>query len=254
MGNARDFFTSSMADALLPSLRRSFEDVVYETLDERQVPTRTDFKELRDQQNALRGQLAGAAGGVKKLSDDVEGLEDKLGALEARITALESAQSRQADALAEALAARIGQRLDRLEARLAEPWLDARILRAREDAVAALNPRIEARLEKTALEPKLSALRDELAASLEQVNARLDALQRAAEPSPAASPAAPVAPDVQPAPPKVSQEPSSSGDARKLCRVPDCGEIARSKGFCARHYQLWRRGRLDGFPLDEGAA
>ena len=72
MSSARDFVTSSMADALLPSLKRSFEDVVYETLDQRAVPTRTDFKELRDQLNSLRGQLTGATAGVKKLADDVE--------------------------------------------------------------------------------------------------------------------------------------------------------------------------------------
>ena len=72
MSSARDFFTSSFADALLPSLKRSLEDVVYETLDQRQVPTRTDFKELRDQLNGLRGQLTGATAGVKKLADEAE--------------------------------------------------------------------------------------------------------------------------------------------------------------------------------------
>ncbi len=33
-----------------------------------------------------------------------------------------------------------------------------------------------------------------------------------------------------------------------LCKVPECDEAYRSKGFCARHYQQWRRGRLEAFP------
>lgn len=34
------------------------------------------------------------------------------------------------------------------------------------------------------------------------------------------------------------------------CQVADCTEKHRAKGFCARHYQQWRRGVLPGFPLD----
>ena len=32
------------------------------------------------------------------------------------------------------------------------------------------------------------------------------------------------------------------------CKVPGCNDPYRSKGFCGRHYQQWRRGRLEGFP------
>ena len=60
------------------------EDVIYETLDKRQVPNRTDFRELRDLVNGLRGQLQGATKGVKKLAEGNEvacphGCVDKLG-------------------------------------------------------------------------------------------------------------------------------------------------------------------------------
>lgn len=34
------------------------------------------------------------------------------------------------------------------------------------------------------------------------------------------------------------------------CRVPDCDEKHRAKGFCARHYQQWRRNALPDFPLN----
>ncbi|MBA2319600.1 MAG: hypothetical protein H0V89_00480 [Deltaproteobacteria bacterium] len=34
------------------------------------------------------------------------------------------------------------------------------------------------------------------------------------------------------------------------CRVPGCPEKHRAKGFCARHYQQWRRNALPGFPVE----
>ena len=48
MSTSRDFIASTLADALLPLFQRTMEDVVYETLDDRSVPTRADFKDLRD--------------------------------------------------------------------------------------------------------------------------------------------------------------------------------------------------------------
>ena len=129
MGTTRDFFASGLADTLLPLLRRSMEDTVYETLDDRQVPTRTDFKEVRDLVNALRGQVGGATKGIE----------------------------------------RVVARLDRLEARIAK-------------------------------------------------------LEEAVEQGLAQS------------------------TAPKVCKVPGCNAPVRSKGLCGRHYQQWRRGRLEGFP------
>jgi hypothetical protein len=35
--------------------------------------------------------------------------------------------------------------------------------------------------------------------------------------------------------------------AKGSCKVEDCGEGVRSKGFCSAHYQQWRRGTLKGF-------
>ena len=129
MGTTRDFLASGLADTLLPLLRRSMEDTVYETLYDRQVPTRTDFKEVRDLVNALRAQLGGATKGIE----------------------------------------RIVGKLDQLEARIAK---------------------LEA-----AVEQGLSA-----------------------------------------------------AAASTTCKVSGCDSPIRSKGFCGRHYQQWRRGRLEGFP------
>jgi len=123
-----DFITSGLADLLLPLLRRSMEDSVYETLDNRQIPTRTDFKEVRDLVNSLRGHVSGTTKAIE----------------------------------------RVVARLDELEERLKQ-------------------------LESQALQ-------------------------------------------------------TIPETATKVCKVPDCTNAVRSKGFCGRHYQQWRRGRLSGFP------
>ncbi len=130
MGTTRDFFVSSIGDILLPMFRRSMEDAVYETLDTRQIPTRTDFKEVRDLVNNLRGQVSGTTNGIE----------------------------------------RIMARIDQLEEKLDE-------------------------LEKSARE----------------------------------------------APPKPQA---------RTCKVEGCNEPYRSRGFCGRHYQQWRRGRLPGYEAD----
>ena len=82
MSTARDFIASTVADLLLPLLRNSTEDAVYETLEKRQVPTRTDFKEIRDLVNSLRGQVSGATNGIERIVARIEDLEARLDALE----------------------------------------------------------------------------------------------------------------------------------------------------------------------------
>ncbi len=98
MSSTTDFITATLADALLPFFRRPVEDVILETLDARQVPNRSDFKELRDLVNSLRGQLGGATTGVRKLAQRMEELEDRIDelteqveGLNTRIAALEGA-------------------------------------------------------------------------------------------------------------------------------------------------------------------
>lgn len=274
MSSARDFFTSSMADALLPSLKRSLEDVVYETLDQRQVPTRTDFKELRDQLNGLRGQLTGATAGVKKIAEDADGTADRIAALEARLADLDArladlGAAAQADLPAELkrqiddrlnaladdmtrrVAERLAQRLDRLEAHLSEAWLDAQLIRTRDEILGAVNPKLAARVETALLDSRLKRLTDEIEASAAAREAALRAEineLRSALSTPAPTPAQ-AAPAVEAPAYAANAEPT--GDAHKGCHVPGCTSPTRSKGFCARHYQLWRRGRLDGFPLED---
>ncbi|MED5372552.1 MAG: hypothetical protein VX899_16170 [Myxococcota bacterium] len=96
MGSTRDFLRSIATDAALPVTRQLLEDVVMETLNERQVPTRTDYQELRDVVNQMRGQASSAANGTKKLDKELEKLRAQVQALveqnqalQARIEALE---------------------------------------------------------------------------------------------------------------------------------------------------------------------
>ena len=90
MGSTKDFVAATVADAMLPWVRRPVEDVIYETIDRRQIPTRTDFKEIRDLVNNLRGQMTGATGGVKRLAESTEDLEERLDDLEDKLAALEA--------------------------------------------------------------------------------------------------------------------------------------------------------------------
>ena len=76
MGSTRDFISATLSDGMLPVLRRPVEDVIYETLDTRQIPNRTDFKELRDLVHSLRGQVSGIASGIRRLAEGAEQTND----------------------------------------------------------------------------------------------------------------------------------------------------------------------------------
>ena len=82
MGTTRDFFTASIGDSIMPALRRPMEDIIYETLDDRQVPTRTDFLELRDNVNALRSGNSSAKSAVERLTAKLDELEERINQLE----------------------------------------------------------------------------------------------------------------------------------------------------------------------------
>ncbi len=76
MGTVRDLVTSSIIDSALPYLRRGLEDVVYEVLDKREVPSRTDFLEQQQAHKRLKAEL----GRVRKR---VLALEKQLAAMQA---------------------------------------------------------------------------------------------------------------------------------------------------------------------------
>ncbi|MEY3210250.1 MAG: hypothetical protein RIT28_731 [Pseudomonadota bacterium] len=82
MGSTRDFLRSALTDALLPVTRQLLEDVVMELLTDRQVPSRSDFQDLRDLCNSLRGQVSASGALVKRAQTQVEELTAALAASE----------------------------------------------------------------------------------------------------------------------------------------------------------------------------
>ena len=57
MSSTRDFVVSALSDAALPTLKQVLEDVVMETLNAQQVPTRTDFKHIFDTPSDAAGHI-----------------------------------------------------------------------------------------------------------------------------------------------------------------------------------------------------
>jgi len=71
VGTTRDLITSSLVDSVLPYLERALEDVVYEVLDRRRVPTSTDLDELRKRQSELESRVGVLQKRVAELEDQL---------------------------------------------------------------------------------------------------------------------------------------------------------------------------------------
>ncbi len=99
MSSLSDFVKSVASDSLLPLLRQTFEDVVFEILNERKIPSRTDFTELRDLVNRMRGQTSSAASGAKKLGKRTDALDARLAELVEQVEAQQVTISELAEAL-----------------------------------------------------------------------------------------------------------------------------------------------------------
>jgi hypothetical protein len=97
------------------------------------------------------------------------------------------------------------------------------------------------RLEKS-LENLTSALAA-LKTEVEQAGTTAaDALERATSSSPAPKAKA-----------KAADAPKAAATAAtKVCKVGECETGVRARGFCAKHYQKWKRGTLGGYVGPEG--
>ena len=118
MGVTKDFIMATITDAMTPTFRRPMEDLIYETLDRRQIPTRTDFKELRDLVNNLRGQVSGSVQSVRALHSKIEYVEEQQDIseeLSTLLTPLEEQLEQLENTLAHFDAAQVLARLDTLE-------------------------------------------------------------------------------------------------------------------------------------------
>ena len=94
MGSTLDFLGATIADALSPRFRRPVEDIIYETIDRKQIPTRTDFTELRNTINSLRSQSTGAQKGIEKLKSGLDDIEESIHDLTTRLSDLEAQNKR----------------------------------------------------------------------------------------------------------------------------------------------------------------
>ena len=88
MSSLKEFVAGTIVDALVPLLRRPLTDVIVEVLDERKTPNRTEYQEVRNVVDDLRGKINRASRSTEP--DDLAGLATRLDALEARLQALES--------------------------------------------------------------------------------------------------------------------------------------------------------------------
>lgn len=78
LGTLREFLGSYASDLVLPAFRNTFEDVVYDVINEREIPNRTQFAEVRDLVNNLRGPVSSATTAIKKLEKRIEAIERRL--------------------------------------------------------------------------------------------------------------------------------------------------------------------------------
>ena len=90
MGSTMDFLGATIADALSPRFRRPVEDIIYETIDRKQIPTRTDFTELRNTIGSLRSQSTGAQKGIEKLKAGLDDVEEAIHDLNTQVVDLQS--------------------------------------------------------------------------------------------------------------------------------------------------------------------
>ena len=78
MGIAKDLLSSTLANKLAPTLRRHTEDLIYETLDRRQVPTHLDLKDIQKHVEDLQEALSSTQASLSLLKVQQESLEESI--------------------------------------------------------------------------------------------------------------------------------------------------------------------------------
>lgn len=272
MGTTRDFISSTLVDAMLPAIRRPVEDIVYETLDRRQVPSQNDFKEVRQLLHQLGDETDTRKRAVEQLSHHIDRIERRFQELEDVTRLAHALASRLSKLEATSLSvAQLDARLQNFSQTLPQPGitpaqLDARLADLEQRLTGqptVTTDQLDARLESLAqnitqnlpntavtpevLEARLAALAQKIPqlevrrADLESLEAKIpqslitpEALEQRLQNLAKALHAAEEADQAA-----VQAEPY-------VCKVPGCNNPARARGFCARHYQRWRRGTLKG--------
>ncbi len=91
---------------------------------------------------------------------------------------------------------------------------------------------------------KLDALSDRLVAVADQITRAEARADRAAEDASRASTLTARPAATAPAPAPASKD--------RGCKVPGCTADHRARGFCGKHYQMWKRSTLSGFVGEDG--
>lgn len=225
----KDLFARVVSGSAGRVVETPVRDIVQEAFRQAEIPSPQELQAVRAE--------------VSRLTAEVHALRNQLGSL----TDVVKVQQEQ---------------LERVEAARAQapaPSEDAAravaLAQANAEAIAAVSE-----AQAAALDAALSAQRAAHDAAISRLEAELAELRArpvaAAAPAAAEEPAAPA--PVEAAEPNDDDEDAAGRRGRKSlshlhCKVPGCTEPHRSKGFCGRHYQAWRRGRLDGFVGPEGA-
>ncbi len=139
----------------------------------------------------------------------------------------------------------VADRLDLLEKRIAslekkQSMTMGAVQAGTTEIMGAKNAAAQAAQQATSAAATAEAAADGISA-LEE---RLDALEKGAATAPAAGPAA----NGAAAPAKAKK---AAGD--KGCNVPGCDGSHRARGFCGKHYQMWKRNTLPGFVAGDGS-
>ncbi len=156
------------------------------------------------------------------------------------------------DALAQGTVAS-AQELQQLRRELGKSGERMRSLEARLDTLAEAITSLQARADASARDAQ--AARQELMAAKAELAKTVSAspAPKAAKPAAKAQEPAPTATKQNSEAPKKAKGKGGRKSLKELgCKVEGCDDPHRSKGFCSRHYQAWRRGRLDGFVGPEG--
>ena len=126
--------------------------------------------------------------------------------------------------------------------------------------------RVASPQEVARLRSEISSLTSELskmAGKMAEIQTTLDTLSSAAKPAvkAKAKTAAKKSTAKKPASKKAKAASATTGKKRGRpskadagCNVKGCNGTHRSKGLCSKHYQVWRRGALDGLVGPEGLA
>ena len=216
MSTFKDFIASSLSDFTTPAIRRPVEDIIYETLDRRQVPTRTDFHELRDIANGLRGQISSSTQGIKQILEAEKDMMARMDHIEETIQNMEGQttpnQGKSDNSSFQKDLSVIQQELQELKIKM----------EANQNSIAQLIQAVNQRkkseeptnfIDEGILEQKISHL-------LEQKIQELTEQQL--------------------------QNVTATKET-KSCLVSGCQSEARAKSFCNPHYQQWRRKTLNNF-------